>query len=495
MKERVRFAPSPTGPLHIGGLRTALFNYLFAKNKKGSFILRLEDTDRNRLVENSDSYIEEALKWIGVVPEEGPSVGGEYGPYKQSERINLYNEKIQILIDSNNAYYAFDTNEDLSVLRKEEEEKGLVFKYGYSVRGSLDNSLSMSDKNIKERIAKESYVVRLKVNPGITKSNDLLRGEIEVDNNILDDKILIKADGLPTYHFANVVDDYLMKITTVIRGEEWLPSLAIHDLIYKAFGWNKPSFIHLPLILKPSGKGKLSKRDGLSGGFPIFPLEWNKEPGYKEMGFLSGGLINYLALLGWNPGGSKEIFNLKELIKLFGISGLQKGGAKFDFEKAKWTNQQHLSKMNFNEFDQVFGKNTASIKSKHPSKAEEIFSLIRERLKTGQDFEKETVFLLEGPSGYNQKVLEKLSRNNLSRMIDEIESIIKKTGVNSLKENLMSFAEDKKINFGSIMQLLRLSIVGELSGPDIIIAAEILGKSVTLERVKKINTHIKNNSS
>ena len=324
MKERVRFAPSPTGPLHIGGLRTALFNYLFAKNKNGIFILRLEDTDRSRYIKGSDSYIEDALKWLGINPDEGPTSGGEYGPYKQSERTEIYNYHIKKLIETNKAYYAFDTNEKLREIREDYKNKSLVFKYDYLTRNSLDNSLSLSEKVIKERISKEPYVIRLKVEPGSTVSNDLLRGNVEINHNILDDKILLKNDKHPTYHFANVVDDYLMKITTVIRGEEWLPSLAIHNLIYKAFGWKMPCFIHLPLILKPKGKGKLSKRDGINGGFPVFPLKWDEELGYKELGFLGSGLLNYLALLGWNPGNDKEIFNLKELVKKFSVKGLQR---------------------------------------------------------------------------------------------------------------------------------------------------------------------------
>ena len=340
--------------------------------------------------------------------------------------------------------------------------------------------------------SKEPYVIRLKVEAGSTVSNDLLRGNVEINHNILDDKILLKNDKHPTYHFANVVDDYLMKITTVIRGEEWLPSLAIHNLIYKAFGWKMPCFIHLPLILKPKGKGKLSKRDGINGGFPVFPLKWHEELGYKELGFLGSGLLNYLALLGWNPGNDKEIFNLKELVKKFSVKGLQKGSAKFDFEKAKWTNQQHLSKMNFYEFDKIFAKNTASLKKIYPTKTEEIYNLIKERIKTGEDFEKEIKFLLSEPVSYNQNVLNKLSKNNLSLIIDKIESIIEKTGLENLKEKLMLWGKSEKINFGSIMQLLRLAIVGELAGPDIINASKVLGKSLTLERLKNIKTYIKN---
>ena len=494
--ERVRFAPSPTGPLHVGGLRTALFNFLYTRSRQGKFILRLEDTDRSRYVENSDSYIEEALEWVGITPDEGPSVGGNYGPYRQSERVNIYKEKIKILIDSDNAYYAFDSTERLNELRKEKEKKGLVFKYDYSVRGTLDNSLTMSKKTLGQRIKKESYVIRLKVDSGVTKTKDVLRGKLEINNDVLDDKILMKADGFPTYHFANVVDDHLMKITTVIRGEEWLPSIAIHSLIYKAFGWDKPEFIHLPLILKPLGKGKLSKRDGLIGGFPIFPLEWNKSPGFKDLGFLSSSMANYLALLGWSPGGKKEIYTLEELIKIFSIKGLQKGGAKFDFEKAKWINQQHLSDISYYDFEKKFPADLIELKRKYKLKSEKIFLLVRNRIKLGEDLKKEVRFFMKDPVNYDEKTLNKLkSKNNIEVLLSLIEKTIKDNNFNDLKENLVSLASDNKINLGSIMQLLRISIVGSLTGPDIIESSLILKKSLTLKRIINLKNHIKSNLS
>jgi len=496
IKERVRFAPSPTGPLHIGGLRTALFNYLYTKNVEGTFILRIEDTDRKRFVKDSEKYIEEALSWCGIVPDESPALGGDYGPYRQSERIDLYREKIKILIESNNAYYAFDSSEKLGELRKNEEGKGLIFKYDYSVRETLDNSLSMSDKDISERIKTSPYVIRLKVNAGETTSNDLLRGYVNVDNSVLDDKILIKADGFPTYHFANVVDDYLMKITTVIRGEEWLPSLAVHSLIYKAFGWQEPSYLHLPLILKPFGKGKLSKRDGTKGGFPVFPLVWEKEKGFKDLGFLKIGMVNYLALLGWNPGNNNELFSIKELIKYFKIEGLQKGGAKFDFEKAKWVNQQHLSKINFEDFEREFPGNVMSLKQNYPSKYEEVFLLVRERIKLADDLGNEINLFISDPRDYDQKTLNKLhAKADIEAVVGEIESVVKEKNLNSLKENLNVLSDDKNINFGLIMQLLRLALVGKLSGPDIIKASIIIEKDVTLRRLANLKNHIKNSIS
>lgn len=493
-KERVRFAPSPTGALHIGGLRTALFNYLYTKNKKGTFILRLEDTDRKRFVKGSENYIDNALDWLGISPNEGPVVGGKFGPYRQSERIEIYQEKIEELLKSKKAYYAFDTNESLAKLRSYKESEGKVFKYDYTTRRGLDNSLSMEEEELKVRIEKEPFVVRLRVDPGETNTKDLLRGDVKVNNSVLDDKVLIKADGFPTYHFANVVDDYLMEITTVIRGEEWLPSLAIHNLIYEAFEWKKPLFIHLPLILKTKGKGKLSKRDGLVGNFPVYPLVWDEVPGFKELGFLNSGLANYLAMLGWNSGLEKEIYDLSELIKLFSLNGLQKGGAKFDFEKAKWVNQQHISKLNFSEFDAVFYNYTSNLKDKYGSRSKEVYNLIRERLKTGNELEKEISFFIHPPIEYNNKILNKLSKNNISELLDEMEILIKKRGLFNFKENLSRLAEKKKMNFGEVMQTIRLSIVGNLSGPDIIKTCHILGKSLTLDRVVNLKKFLKNNS-
>lgn len=495
-KERVRFAPSPTGPLHIGGLRTALFNYLYTKNNEGTFILRIEDTDRNRLVKNSEAYIEKALEWCGIVPDEGPEHGGAFGPYRQSERISLYEEKIKTLIKSNNAYYAFDSNERLADLRKKEEEKGLIFKYDYSVRGGLDNSLSMNDGDINKRIKTSAYVVRLKVDPGKTTSNDLLRGCVNVDNKVLDDKILIKTDGYPTYHFANVVDDHLMEITTVIRGEEWLPSLAIHSLLYKAFGWKEPSYLHLPLILKPYGKGKLSKRDGTKGGFPVFPLVWEGEKGFKELGFLRGGMINYLALLGWSSGDDNELFSIRDLIKSFGVKGLQKGGAKFDFEKAIWINQQHLFKISFNDFEREFPSLVVDLKQKYPLKYEKIFLLIQDRIKLANDLETEINFFIHDPVNFDQKILNKLqAKIDIRAVLSQVESVVVAEVFDSLKGALNNLSESKNINLGTIMQLLRIALVGKLSGPDIIKSSFILGKNVTLKRIANLKNHIKNNIS
>jgi glutamyl-tRNA synthetase len=345
---RVRFAPSPTGPLHIGGVRTALFNYLFAKKHGGTFFLRIEDTDQNRFVPGAESYILEALEWLGISPDETIGKNEKFGPYRQSERKHLYQSYAEQLIANGWAYYAFDSTEDLDQLRKNTEEQGNTFIYNHTIRERLDNSLTVEADKVAERIANgEDYVIRFKtpVNE-ILELKDIIRGEIRFDSNLLDDKVLFKSDGMPTYHLANIVDDHLMETTHVIRGEEWLPSLPLHFLLYKAFGWDTPEFAHLPLILKPVGNGKLSKRDGDKLGFPVFPLEWRTaegiSSGYREKGFFPEAVVNFLALLGWNDGTDKEIYSLEELVEAFDLSRVHKAGAKFDPEKNKWFNHHYL---------------------------------------------------------------------------------------------------------------------------------------------------------
>ena len=492
MKERLRFAPSPTGPLHIGGLRTALFNFLFAKKHKGSFILRIEDTDKNRIVEGSEKYINEALSWAGIDVDEGPFAGGNYGPYRQSERKSIYEKKIMVLLKSKKAYYAFDSNHNLEILRKKEEKNGKKFKYDYSNRRKLDNSLNLNERQIIERIKNESYVVRLKVDPGETSINDVLRGNIVVKNEILDDKILIKADGYPTYHFANVIDDHLMKISTVVRGEEWLPSLAIHKLIYDAFGWEAPKFIHLPLILKPEGKGKLSKRDAEKGGFPIFPLKWKEKLGYKELGFINFGLVNYLSLLGWNPGTEEEIFSLEELIERFKIERLQKGGAKFDYIKAKWINQKHISKLSIDKFASFFPEELNTIKRTFPKDHMKILRSIQKRISLISEFDKELNPFIEAPSDYDNVALNKLAKkHDLIDILYEIRGIVERKSVNNLKEDLYKVSKQKEIKFSLIMQSLRISFIGNLKGPDLFFMAEIIKDSLSLDRINKLIDHLK----
>ncbi len=480
---RVRFAPSPTGPLHLGGVRTALFNYLYARKNKGVFILRVEDTDQNRYVKGSEEYIQKALEWAGMVPDEGPNNGGELGPYRQSERKAIYQKYIQQLIDKGAAYYAFDSPEILSKARNEKEEKGETFRYGAHNRMSFHNSLTCS-KDTLPTLLKGPYVVRLKVDPkqSITVKDEI-RGAIHQEAALLDDKILMKADGMPTYHFANVVDDYLMQIDTVIRGEEWLPSLPIHQLLYDAFGWKAPKFMHLPLILKPSGKGKLSKRDGDKEGFPVFPLNWNETTrGFKEEGFLAEAFINYLALLGWNSGTEQELFSLSELEQLFSVEGIQKGGARFDFEKAKWINHQYINNKKAEELLEIEIVRQ-QLKSVDPQKQLQVVQLIKERLFTLNDLAEEIQWLNE-PEKYDEKTVQKLISKAPGQLLVALSARIEElSGIENLKDALMTWAKSNDVPVGFMMQSLRISLVGALSGPDLFEICDILGKDVILKRI------------
>src|SRR6056300_982635 len=436
METRVRFAPSPTGPLHIGGLRTALFNYLFAKKNKGAFILRVEDTDQNRYVEGSEEYIQKSLEWVGMIPDEGPSNGGNYGPYRQSDRKDIYKEYIDLLIQKGGAYYAFDDADTLTKERAKAESNGKTFLYGSQNRLNFDNSLQLNKEEIAEKMNRD-YVVRLNVDPGKTISvYDEIRGAIHLDSGLLDDKILMKGDGMPTYHFANVVDDHLMQISCVIRGEEWLPSLPHHQLLYDAFQWQSPKFMHLPLILKPSGKGKLSKRDGEKEGFPVFPLQWKESIGYKEKGFLPESMVNYLALLGWNSGTEDELFSLAELEKRFSVSGVQKGGARFDYEKARWINHQHLQKKSSEDLLQ-FDEFQTALKDFTAAQQLMIVALIKERLYTLDDVHEE-VRLFISPYPFDDKALEKILPKNPLLVLEEAQKVIA-SGVpaEALKEVLL----------------------------------------------------------
>lgn len=484
MKTRVRFAPSPTGPLHIGGLRTALFNYLYARKHKGTFILRVEDTDQNRYVSGSEAYIQEALEWCGMVPDEGPVNGGAYGPYRQSERTSIYKKHIDQLIASGTAYYAFDLTDTLDTSRKEAEQKGETFRYGSHNRMQFRNSLTLSDNEIKAALEGD-YVVRLKVTPGQRVSvTDEVRGNVTVESDLLDDKILMKSDGMPTYHFANVVDDRLMEITTVIRGEEWLPSLPMHKLIYDAFGWETPKFMHLPLILKPNGKGKLSKRDGDKDGFPVFPLEWGEDtPGFREMGFLPEGLVNYLALLGWNDGSEKELFSLTELEAAFSVEGVQKAGARFDYEKAKSVNHQYLSKADAGTL-LVMQKAQEVLNDFEEEKQLQIINLFKERLYTINDLEEEIAFL-RNPHPYDEKSVAKIQNKNPLMVLRQIALLLEnqKEG-ETIKNALFQWAKDNDVPLGLVMQSFRLSLVGKLTGPDLFEICTLLGKNVSLKRVQ-----------
>ncbi len=490
MKIRVRFAPSPTGPLHIGGLRTALFNYLYAKKNKGLFILRIEDTDQNRYIEGSEVYIQESLEWCGLLPDEGPNNGGDFGPYRQSERKHLYEKYIRILINNGSAYYAYDSPEELAIAREKSTKKGETFVYGSHNRHLFKNSLS---KNIldQDRIALGKYVIRLKVEPECEINVfDEIRGNIKVSSNSVDDKILMKADGMPTYHFANVVDDKLMKISTVIRGEEWLPSLPLHKLIYDAFGWKTPKFMHLPLILKPNGKGKLSKRDGNKEGYPVFPIKWDSETkGFRESGFLSEAVVNYLALLGWNNSDEREIFSLSELINCFDSTGIQKGGARFDYEKAKWINRQYITKTSSNDL-LLLPETQKVLRAFDKEKQFKILALVKERIYTLEDLKSEISFVIK-PFPFDEKSVRKLKKNNPERILNKVIEILKNDPeLTGFKEELLNWASQNKINIGTLMQSLRLSFVGRLVGPDVFAICTLLGKDVSLERVQRLLKHL-----
>ena len=491
MKTRVRFAPSPTGPLHVGGLRTALFNYLYAKKKGGSFILRIEDTDQSRLENESEAYIQKALEWCGLDPDEGPKKGGDFGPYKQSKRQSIYKDHIQQLLNSGGAYYAFDLPENLEKERKKAEAIGETFFYGNQNRMTFLNSLTLN-KSETQKALKSDYVIRLKVpsDKEITVY-DKIRGPVKVKTNLLDDKILMKSDGMPTYHFANVIDDRLMKISTVIRGEEWLPSLPIHKLIYDAFKWDTPEFMHLPLILKPTGKGKLSKRDAKKNGFPLFPFQYDDSaPGFYEMGFLPQGLTNYLSSLGWNDSSEREVFCLDELVKIFNVKGIQKGGARFDYEKARWINHQHIFRAATKKL--INYPLIKNILADYPEENHlKILALFKERLYTLNDLKDEVVFLRK-PYDYDEKAISALDKKNSLISLRKIYNLIEESKENeSFKKKLFDWAKVENIPIKAVLQSFRLSLVGRLTGPDLFEACALLGKNVSLKRVSEFIKKIK----
>ncbi|WP_097044344.1 glutamate--tRNA ligase [Flagellimonas pacifica] len=494
-KVRVRFAPSPTGPLHIGGVRTALFNYLFAKKHNGDFVLRIEDTDQNRYVEGAEDYIVEALNWCGIPFDEGPGKGGNVGPYRQSERKHLYKDYALQLIEKGHAYYAFDTSEQLDFHRKDHEAKGKTFIYNWHNRLKLSNSLSLSAEEVQQKLdAGEKYVIRFKSPQDETLLlNDLIRGEIKIDTNILDDKILFKSDGMPTYHLANIVDDHLMEITHVIRGEEWLPSLALHQLLYNAFGWEAPQFAHLPLIMKPVGKGKLSKRDGEKGGFPVFPLSWNESQGYREAGYFPEAVVNFLALLGWNPGTEQELFSLDELIDAFSLERVNKSGARFDPEKTKWYNHQYLQNYDENilaeQYNFELGKIAASknvLFDPDEKRVKKIIQLIKERANFLSDFWELSSFFFEAPSTYNEKMVKKQWKEGTSELMQSVAAILE--GCNNfdsanIEAQVKNWITEQELSFGKVMGPLRLIIVGDMKGPHLFDILEMIGKEESLNRI------------
>ncbi|TYP76905.1 glutamate--tRNA ligase [Aquimarina intermedia] len=492
---RVRFAPSPTGPLHIGGLRTALFNYLFAKKNNGAFILRIEDTDQNRYVEGAENYISNALDWCSIPYDEGPGKEGSYGPYRQSERKSLYKDYANQLIDSGAAYYAFDTTTELDNIRKNYEAEGKTFIYNWHNRITLNNSLSLSKQEVDKKLAAgDTYVIRFKsdrTEPLLLE--DEIRGTITIDTKTLDDKILFKSDGMPTYHLANIVDDHLMKISHVIRGEEWLPSLSLHVLLYRAFGWESPKFAHLPLILKPVGKGKLSKRDGDKLGFPVFPLLWEdpktKEisSGYREDGYLPEAVINMLAFLGWNPGTEQEIFTLTELIEEFDLKKVNKSGAKFDPEKTKWFQQQHLQDVPAEQLVTTFKEILYEKEITTTLNIKNILNLVKERAVFTKDLWDLSSFLFIAPQEYDEKALKKAWKEDTPMLMHELNRVL--TDISdftaaSISTIVKSWIQAQEISFGKIMMPLRIALVGSLQGPDVFEIAAIIGKDETIQRIE-----------
>jgi len=501
---RVRFAPSPTGPLHIGGVRTALFNYFFAKQQGGDFLLRIEDTDSQRFVAGAEEYINESLKWCGIKIDEGVIEGGKHAPYRQSQRKAIYKQYADQLVASGNAYYAFDTPESLDELRKADEAKGETFTYNYRVRNQLQTSLALSAEEVKRRIENgDQWVIRFKMPEGVdVVMQDLIRGEVVVNTTTLDDKVLFKSvDMLPTYHLANVTDDYLMEISHVIRGEEWLPSLPLHVLLYKALGWTDkmPQFAHLPLLLKPTGNGKLSKRDGDKLGFPVFPLFW-KSPegetsrGYREDGYFPEAFVNLLALLGWNSGTEQEIFSMDELIQSFSLERVNKSGARFDPEKAKWFNHQYLVKKDNAELADQFMKilNEKGVKTEY-SMVEKIVSLMKERVNFVHELWDQTSFFFQKPTSYDEASVKKFWKEDTSAIMKEtivVISNINKFESHEIEETIKAFINEKEYGMGKVMNALRISLVGTNKGPGVAEICELIGKEETIERINSAITSI-----
>ena len=496
---RVRFAPSPTGGLHIGGVRTALYNYLFARKQGGKFILRIEDTDQARKVEGAEEYILDALQWCGIIPDESPAVGGDYGPYRQSERLPVYREYIDLLLDSGDAYYAFDTPEELTAMREKlREEKAAIQQYGISTRLDMRNSLTLGKNETSQLIeAGTPYVVRIKVPENQTVVvNDVVRGDVSVESAIIDDKILLKSDGYPTYHLANVVDDHLMEITHVIRGEEWLPSAPLHVLLYQLFGWESsmPVFAHLPLLLKPEGSGKLSKRDADKHGFPIFPIEWHDPgsdetiTGFREQGYMPEALINFLALLGWNPGNDEEEFNLSELAEVFDLKRINKAGAKFDIEKAKWFNQMYIRKQSQEELAAKFilvaeEKGYAC----DDERAKEIIGLLIKRVTFFSDFWNQGKLFFVSPNEYDEQMARKKWNSEVAEVLVSFADNLNDSLVESAddtKQVLWEKANEKGLGIGKVMPGLRLAMTGSADGPDLMGIIKVLGAEESSKRIR-----------
>lgn len=497
-KVRVRFAPSPTGPLHIGGVRTALYNYLFARHNGGEMILRIEDTDSRRFVPGAEDYINEALAWLGIKIDEGVREGGPHGPYRQSERRDIYREHVRMLLDAGKAYIAFDTPEELQAAR----EATPNFQYDASTRGQMRNSLTMSAEEVERRIAEgEPYVVRFKIEPGREVAvDDLLRGRVTINSSVLDDKVLYKsADDLPTYHLANIVDDHLMEVSHVIRGEEWLPSAPLHFLLYEAFGWSdsRPEFVHLPLLLKPDGKGKLSKRDGDRLGFPVFPLDW-RDPqsgdlthGYREGGYLPEAVVNFLALLGWNPGDDTELMDMNELIKRFSIEHCSRSGAKFAYEKGRWFNHEYIQKLDPERLTDLFtdvlknhGVDTGSFSRDYIGRAA---AMVKDRVSFIEELWANARFFFEAPTEYEAKSVKKRWTTDMPQhMKDLIGQLRALPTLESKKaeEIILGWIKENGLHMGNVMNAWRLAVVGECKGPHMFDILELMGIDENIARIE-----------
>ena len=511
-KVRVRFAPSPTGPLHIGGVRTALYNYLFARQNGGDMILRIEDTDQTRFVPGAEDYIIEALDWLGIKFDEGVHIGGNYGPYRQSDRKPMYRQYAEQLIRDGWAYYAFDKPEALDAKRKEYEAQKKTFQYDCNTRGSMENSLSLPADEVQRRIdSGEPYVVRFKFPNDIDITvHDLIRGDVTMNSNLLDDKVLFKSDGMPTYHLANIVDDHTMEISHVIRGEEWLPSAPLHVMLYRAFGWEDtmPQFAHLPLLLKPDGNGKLSKRDGDRLGFPVFPLDWHNpetgelSSGYRERGYLPEAVVNMLALLGWNPGNDQEILSMDELIQQFSIEHISKSGAKFNIEKAKWFNHEYLQKCSDERIAQMFlpqleehGVKVADTESNNFQLSTfnyqyviKVCGMMKERISFPSELWDQTHYFFVAPTQYDPKAVAKRWKPGMTTHMAKVIEILNTVPFeyDAIHQALLEdYIKGNELNMGQIMNSLRLAGVGTTVGPDMLTLVMTIGKEETIARVQR----------
>lgn len=495
-KVRVRFAPSPTGALHIGGVRTALYNYLFARQHGGDLVFRIEDTDSNRFVPGAEEYIIESFRWLGIKFDEGVSFGGEHGPYRQSERRSIYKKYVEQLLAADKAYIAFDTPEQLEAKRAEIQN----FQYDARTRGEMTNSLTLPKEEVERRIADgEQYVVRFKVEPGIdVHIDDMIRGHVVIKSDILDDKVLYKsADELPTYHLANIVDDHLMEITHVIRGEEWLPSAPLHVLLYRAFGWEDtmPTFAHLPLLLKPEGKGKLSKRDGDRLGFPVFPLEWHDpktgdvSSGYRESGYFPEAVVNFLALLGWNPGTEQELFTLDELVEAFDIHKCSKAGARFDYQKGIWFNHEYMLKKSNEEVANLFAPIVANNGvDETMERITQVVAMMKDRVNFVKELWPLCSFFFIAPTEYDEKTVKKRWKADSSKVMSELADVLEGIddfSVEGQEPVVMKWVEEKGYKLGDVMNAFRLTLVGIGKGPGMFDISAFLGKEETLKRLRK----------